>query len=91
VRPAINHTLGGVVVDGESCQAMDGNGQPIKGLYAAGTVMNWACGRSFEVNGVTSFKGSYHAGATSGAGIALMSGRLAAQKALDKIRKREVG
>ena len=85
VRPAINHTLGGVVVDGETCQIVDTKGRPIPGLYAAGTVMNWAYGRSYQVNGVTSFKGSYHAGATSGAGLALVSGRLAAQKASEKL------
>ena len=90
VRPAINHTLGGVTVEGESCQVVDAKGRPIPGLYAAGTVVNWAYGRPYEVNGVTSFKGSYHAGATSGAGIALMSGRLAAQKALEKAKRPEV-
>ena len=88
VRPAVNHTLGGAVVDGESCQVVDKKGQLIAGLYAAGTLVNWAYGRPYQVNGVTSFKGSYHAGATSGAGIALVSGRLAAQSALKNLTKK---
>ena len=49
----------------------------------AGTVTNWAYGKTYEVNGVTSYQGSYHAGATSGAGIALVFGRLAGKHALD--------
>ncbi|HEX9879736.1 MAG TPA: FAD-dependent oxidoreductase [Candidatus Binatia bacterium] len=81
VRPALNHTLGGLVVNGD-CQVLNGDDAPIPGLYAAGTVMNWAFGKSYEMNGVTSYQGSYHAGATSGAGIALVFGRLAGQRAL---------
>jgi tricarballylate dehydrogenase len=82
VRPALNHTLGGIIVDGASCQVIDANGREIPGLFAAGTVVNWANGRPLELNGIRSYKGSYHAGASSGAGIALVLGRLAAQHAL---------
>lgn len=82
VRPALNHTLGGVIVDGASSQVLDANGRPIAGLFAAGTLVNWANGRPLELDGIRSYKGSYHAGASSGAGIALVSGRLAAQHAV---------
>ena len=82
VLPAINHSLGGLVVEGGTCQVVNDQGRPIAGLYAAGTLVNWAYGRPYQVDGITSFKGSYHAGASSGAGIALVSGRLAAQSAL---------
>jgi succinate dehydrogenase/fumarate reductase flavoprotein subunit len=88
VRPAINHSLGGLVVEGGSCRVLDAEDRPIVGLYAAGTVLNWAYGRSYQVDGITTFKGSYHAGASSGAGVALMSGRLAAQSALARINGR---
>ena len=88
VRPAVNHTLGGLVVDGRTCQVVDVDGRPIDGLYAAGTVMNWANGRPYETNGVTSFRGSYHAGGSSGAGFALVTGRLAARSALQRARNR---
>lgn len=81
VRPAMNHTLGGLVVDGRTCQVQRADGTLIGGLYAAGTVINWAYGKPFETNGVTTYQGSYHAGASSGAGIALMSGRLAGASA----------
>jgi succinate dehydrogenase/fumarate reductase flavoprotein subunit len=77
VRPAMNHTLGGLVVDGNTCQVLKTDGQPIPGFYAAGTLINWAYGKPYEIDGVTTYRGSYHAGASSGAGIALMSGRLA--------------
>ena len=82
VRPALNHSLGGIVVDGASSQVVDANGRHISGLFAAGTVVNWATGRSVEFNGIRSYRGSYHAGASSGAGVALVSGRLAAQHAV---------
>lgn len=81
VRPAMNHTLGGLVVDGHSCQVQRADGSVIPGLYAAGTVLNWAYGKPFDIDGVTTYRGSYHAGASSGAGIALMSGRLAGENA----------
>jgi tricarballylate dehydrogenase len=82
VRPALNHTLGGIIVDGASTQVIDAKGRPIAGLFAAGTVVNWANGRPLELNGIRSYKGSYAAGASSGAGIALVLGRLAAQHAV---------
>jgi hypothetical protein len=82
VRPALNHSLGGIVVDGANSQVVDANGRHIRGLFAAGTVVNWASGRSVEFNGIRSYRGSYHAGASSGAGVALVSGRLAAQHAV---------
>ena len=85
VRPALNHTLGGIIVDGASSQVVDVNGRPIAGLFAAGTVVNWANGRALELNGIRSYKGSYHAGASSGAGLALVLGRLAAQHALAEL------
>ena len=81
VKPAMNHTLGGLVVDGASCQVLKADGKPIAGLYAAGTLINWAFGKPYAIDGVTSYRGSYHAGASSGAGIALMSGRLAGEHA----------
>jgi succinate dehydrogenase/fumarate reductase flavoprotein subunit len=80
VRPALNHTLGGLVVNAE-CQVMHTEGRPVPGLYAAGTLINWAFGQPFQVDGITSYRGSYHAGATSGAGIALVFGRLAGRHA----------
>lgn len=86
VRPAMNHTLGGLVVDGHTCQVQKADGSPIPGLYAAGTVLNWAYGKAYEVDAVTSYRGSYHAGASSGAGIALMSGRLAGEYAAKERR-----
>ena len=70
------------MVDGKSCQVLKTDGNPIPGLYAAGTVLNWAYGKPYEIDGVTSYRGSYHAGASSGAGIALMSGRLAGEHAV---------
>lgn len=85
VRPALNHTLGGIVVDGASTQVVDANGRPIAGLFAAGTVVNWANGRTLDLNGVRSYKGSYAAGASSGAGLALVLGRLAAQRAVETL------
>ena len=39
VRPALNHSLGGIVVDGASSQVVDANGRRIAGLFAAGTVV----------------------------------------------------
>ena len=81
VRPALNHTLGGLVINA-NCQVLNAEGNPIPGLYAAGTVTNWAYGETYDVNGVTSYQGSYHAGATSGAGIALVFGRLAGKHAV---------
>ena len=64
-----------------SCLVIGRDGRPIPGLYAAGTLINWAFGKPYELNGVTTYQGSYHAGASSGAGIALMSGRLAGEHA----------
>ncbi len=90
VRPALNHTLGGLVVNAD-CQVLNAEGTPIAGLYAAGTVMNWAFGKAYEVNGVTSYLGSYHAGASSGAGIALVFGRLAGKHAAEASKVRSVG
>ncbi|MFM9969799.1 MAG: FAD-binding protein, partial [Burkholderiales bacterium] len=81
VLPAMNHTLGGLVVGAKDCQVIKADGTPIRGLFAAGTVINWAYGKPYEVDGVATYRGSYHAGASSGAGIALMSGRLAGQNA----------
>ena len=51
-------------------------------LFAAGTIVNWAYGKPFEVGGITSYRGSYHAGASSGAGTALVFGRLAGAQAV---------
>ncbi|MCC6473246.1 MAG: FAD-dependent oxidoreductase [Burkholderiales bacterium] len=95
VVPAMNHTLGGLVVSADGCQVLNVQGNPIPGLYAAGTLVNWAYGKPYRVDGganggvdgVTTYKGSYHAGASSGAGIALVTGRLAAQKALEAARR----
>jgi hypothetical protein len=81
VRPALNHTLGGLAVSSRDCRVLDVGGKPIAGLYAAGTVVNWAFGQPCRVNGITSYRGSYHAGASSGAGIALVLGRLAGKEA----------
>ena len=86
VRPALNHTLGGLVVNAK-CQVLNSEGNPIPGLYAAGTVTNWAYGQSYDINGVTSYQGSYHAGASSGAGIALVFGRLASKHANEANRR----
>lgn len=81
VRPALNHTLGGLDVNSSDCRVLDEAGQPIPGLYAAGTVVNWAFGKPYKVGAVTTYRGSYHAGASSGAGIALVLGRLAGRAA----------
>jgi tricarballylate dehydrogenase len=81
VRPALNHTLGGLVIDSDTCQVLEAAGSAIPGLYAAGTIVNWAYGRPFQVDAVTSYRGSYHAGASSGAGTALVFGRLAGAQA----------
>jgi tricarballylate dehydrogenase len=85
VRPALNHTLGGLMVN-ENSQVLKAEGTPIPGLYGAGTVMNWAYGKAHEVDGVTTYQGSYHAGASSGAGIALVFGRLAGKHAAEATR-----
>jgi predicted oxidoreductase len=87
VRPAVNHTLGGLVVDPQTCEVLDAAGKPIDGLYAAGTVVNWAYGKPFDAGGVTSYRGSYHAGASSGAGTALVFGRLAGAQAVRSSQK----
>jgi hypothetical protein len=81
VRPALNHTLGGLDVDSGDCRVLGEDGQAIPGLYAAGTVVNWAFGKPYKVGAVTTYRGSYHAGASSGAGVALVLGRLAGRQA----------
>ena len=62
-------------------EVLDQNGSAIPGLYAAGAITNWAYGEAFEVSGVKTWKGSYHAGMSQGLAIALVFGRIAGQEA----------
>lgn len=86
VLPGLNHPLGGVKTNTRS-QVLDRDGNPITGLYAAGSIQNWAFGKPYEIAGVTSYKGSYHAGASSGLGTALVFGRIAGRSAAEEARQ----
>ena len=62
-------------------QVLDRDNDPIPGLYAAGSILNWSFGRTYCVAGVTSYKGSYHAGNSGGLPIALVFGRVTGRNA----------
>ena len=80
VIPGLNHPLGGLKINTET-QVLDRENNPILGLYAAGSILNWSFGRTYCVAGVTSYKGSYHAGNSGGLPIALVLGRIAGRSA----------
>ncbi len=80
VWPGLNHPLGGLKIDTRA-RVLDLDNEPIPGLYAAGSIVNWAFGRPYEVAGVKTYKGSYHAGSSSGLATALTFGRMAGQAA----------
>ena len=80
VIPGFNHTLGGLKINTKA-QALDRENNPIPGLYAAGSIVNWSFGSIYNRAGVRSFKGSYHAGNSSGLATALVFGRMAGRSA----------
>jgi succinate dehydrogenase/fumarate reductase flavoprotein subunit len=83
VLPGLNHPLGGVRINTKA-QVLDRDGDPIPGLYAAGSILNWCFGKPYEVAGVKTYIGSYHAGASSGLATALVFGRIAGKSASEK-------
>ncbi len=91
VWPGLNHPLGGLKINTRT-QVLNLEDDPIPGLYAAGSIVNWAFGRPYEIAGVKTYKGSYHAGSSSGFGTALvfgrMAGRFAAEEALSLLAMR---
>ncbi len=80
VFPGLNHPLGGLKVDTRA-RVLDMENDPIPGLYAAGSIVNWAFGRPYQVGSVTTFQGNYHAGASAGLAMALVFGRIAGETA----------
>jgi succinate dehydrogenase/fumarate reductase flavoprotein subunit len=80
VLPGLNQPLGGLKIN-PKCQVLNLEDRPIGGLYAAGGVVNWAFGRPYKLENVMSYKGSYHAGMSSGLAMALVFGRIAGQNA----------
>ena len=80
VIPGLNHPLGGLKINNKT-QVLDRENNPIKGLYAAGSIVNWSFGSTYRVGEVTSYMGSYHAGNSSGLATALVFGRLAGESA----------
>jgi succinate dehydrogenase/fumarate reductase flavoprotein subunit len=85
VYPGLNHPLGGLKINTRA-QVLNLEDEPIPGLYAAGSIVNWAFGKPYEVAGVKTYKGSYHAGASSGLATALVFGRMAGQYAAEDIK-----
>jgi tricarballylate dehydrogenase len=80
VLPGMNHPLGGLKIDTKT-RVLDREGNPLPGLYAAGSIVNWAFGKVYEKAGIKTFKGSYHAGGSSGLATALVFGRMAGENA----------
>ncbi|MBI4334645.1 MAG: FAD-dependent oxidoreductase [Chloroflexi bacterium] len=80
VWPGLNHPLGGLKIDTRT-RVLNLENEAIPGLYAAGSIVNWAFGRPYELAGVKTYKGSYHAGSSSGLATALTFGRMAGQYA----------
>lgn len=80
VLPGLNHPLGGLKINIKG-QVLDKENNPIPGLYAAGSIVNWSFGKPYSISGVISYKGSYHAGESSGLAFALVSGRIAGSNA----------
>ncbi len=80
VLPGLNHSLGGLRVNTEA-QVLDRENDPIPGLYAAGSIVNWSFGMPYSMAGVRTYMGSYHAGNSGGLPIALVLGRIAGRSA----------
>ncbi|MDP2718239.1 MAG: FAD-dependent oxidoreductase [Dehalococcoidia bacterium] len=76
VWPGLNHPLGGLKINTRA-EVLDLDNEPIPGLFAAGSIVNWAFGKTYQVGDVTTFKGSYHAGSSGGLAVALVFGRWA--------------
>ena len=76
VIPGLNHTLGGLKINTKA-QVLDKENNPIPGLYATGSMVNWSFGNIYESAGIKSYKGSYHGGNSGGLPIALVFGRIA--------------
>ena len=85
VLPGLNHPLGGLKT-GPDAQVIDRDGDPIPSLYAAGSIQNWCFGKPYEIAGVKSYMGSYHAGASSGLATALVFGRISGREAANYAR-----
>lgn len=84
VLPGLNHPLGGLRINNRA-QVLDRDNSPIPGLYAAGSIVNWCFGKPYTAAGVRMFRGSYHAGESSGLATALVFGRIAGREAAGKI------
>jgi succinate dehydrogenase/fumarate reductase flavoprotein subunit len=80
VITGLNHPLGGLKINSKA-QVLDKENDPISRRYAAGSIVNWAFGKPYEVDGVTTYLGSYHAGSSSGLATALVFGRIAGKNA----------
>ncbi|MBM2831271.1 MAG: hypothetical protein HW414_323 [Dehalococcoidia bacterium] len=80
VIPGLNHPLGGLKIN-NTARVLDRDGSPIPGLYASGSIVNWAFGKPYSVGGVRTYMGSYHAGDSSGLATALVFGRIAGKEA----------
>jgi tricarballylate dehydrogenase len=80
VIPGLNHPLGGLKIN-NTARVLDRDGSPIPGLYASGSIVNWAFGKPYSVGGVRTYMGSYHAGDSSGLATALVFGRIAGEEA----------
>ncbi|MFC1968497.1 FAD-binding protein [Chloroflexota bacterium] len=79
----LHHPLGGLKISTEA-KVLDRDNNPIPGLYAAGSLVNWSFGKSYTVAGVKSFMGTYHAGALAGLPTALVFGRIAGKGAAEE-------
>jgi len=81
VWPGLNHPLGGLKINTRA-QVLNLEDEPIPGLYAAGSIVNWSFGKPYEIAGIKTYKGSYNAaGSSSGLATALVFGRMAGQYA----------
>jgi len=86
IMPGLNHSLGGVKINAKA-QVLDREGDPIKGLYAAGSIMSWSFGKQYKVGDVISYMGSYHAGNSSGLAVALVFGRIAGKNSAGETQR----
>lgn len=86
VITGLNHPLGGVKINTKA-QVIDRENNPIAGLYAAGSIVNWCFGKPYDVAGVKSFMGSYNAGTSAGLPMALVFGRIAGRNAAEQALK----
>ena len=80
ITAGLNHPLGGLKINSKT-QVLDMESNPIPGLYAAGSIANWAFGHTYNVAGIRSYMGSYHAGNSGGLPVALVFGRIAGRNA----------